>query len=471
MGSSIHPVILSGGSGMRLWPMSRRAYPKQFLALTSENTLIQATALRMVDDRFAAPLVICNAEHRFIVAEQLREVRVAPRRIILEPVARNTAPAVAIAALELLRDDPDAIMMVLPSDHIVEERERFLEAVAAALPAVADGALATFGIRPTRAETGYGYIEIGAPMQGGCFKVASFREKPDSATAERLVAGGRHAWNSGMFLFGAGRFLEELSKHAPAIVENCRRAMESMREDLEFLRLPEEAFAACPSISIDNAVMEKTDAAVVVPVEMGWNDVGAWSALWDIGSKDASGNVLAGDVLVKDVRDSYIRSEKMLVAAFGVKDLVVVATDDAILVGPRNGPSDLKALVGLLEKGDRQEHLVHSTVYRPWGSYHCVDAGPRFQVKQIVVKPGAKLSVQMHHHRAEHWIVVQGTARVHRDGESFLLGENQSTYIPLGIRHSLENPGKVPLRLIEVQSGPYLGEDDIVRFEDVYGRC
>lgn len=469
----IHPIILSGGTGTRLWPMSRRAFPKQFLALHSERTLIQETALRVSQEAFSAPLFICNDEHRFIVAEQLREAGIKSRRIILEPSGRNTAPAAAIAALLLAREDENSIMMLLPSDHIVADGDRFMAAVAAALPAVAEGALATFGILPHRPETGYGYIERGAALQGmaNCFRIARFLEKPDADTAARLVAGGRHLWNSGMFLFTARRYLEELSIHHAELIERCREALDGGREDLEFLRLAEAPFEACESISIDNAVMEKTHSGVVIPSEMGWSDVGAWSALWELGEKGKDGNVLQGDVVVEDSTNCYIRSEKGLVAAVGVTDLVVVVTDDAVLVGRRNGAADIKAIVRRLDENKRQEHIVHSKVYRPWGSYQCIDAGSRFQVKQIIVKPGAKLSVQMHHHRAEHWVVVQGTARVHRDGESFLVTENQSTYIPLGVTHSLENPGKVPLRLIEVQSGAYLGEDDIVRFEDQYGRC
>ncbi len=470
--ANIHPVILSGGAGMRLWPMSRRAYSKQFLPLHSDKTLIQETALRTKDAGFAEPIVVCNEEHRFLVAEQLRDAGVTPRAILLEPIGRNTAPAVAVAALRLCRIDELALMLVLPSDHIITEPGHFADAVNTAAPAAQDGGIATFGIEPTRPETEYGYIEQGRELtsHAGCFQIARFREKPDADTAERFLADGGFLWNSGMFLFSAKKFLEELAKFHPAIVDHCRAALDGAREDLDFTRLDSASFAECESISIDNAVMENTDAGIVVPARMGWSDVGAWSALWDLGEKEDNGNVLHGDVVVENVQNSYIRTDKALVAAVGVSDLVVVATDDAVLVGRRNGSADVKALVRLLEKNNRQEHLVHSTVYRPWGSYQCIDSGSRFQVKQIVVKPGAKLSLQMHHHRAEHWIVVQGTARVYRNDEAFLVTENQSTYIPLGATHSLENPGKVPLRLIEVQSGPYLGEDDIVRLEDKYGR-
>lgn len=473
MSAHVHPVILSGGSGTRLWPLSRKAYPKQFLALRGNDTLLQETAQRVGGNAFHDPIVVCNNDHRFIVAEQLREVGVKPRSILLEPVGRNTAPAIAAAALHLEQVNEDALMLVLPSDHIVQRPDEFRDAVELGSSLAADGALVTFGIKPTRAETGYGYVEKGKPHNGDnrAFRIASFREKPDAATAEAFFEGGHHLWNSGMFLFSARKLLEELRTHAPAIVECCLSAIRDAKDDLDFTRLSEGPFARCPSLPIDKAVMERTGAGVVIPVDMGWSDIGAWSALWEMENKDEDGNVAQGPVVTERTKNCYIRSNGALVATVDVEDLAIVATDDAIMVSRLNSATGLTDLVAALEKNGRQEHVQHSTVYRPWGSYQCVVVGPRFQVKQIVVKPGEKLSVQMHFHRAEHWVVVQGTARVHRNGESYVVSENQSTYIALGETHSLENPGKVPLRLIEVQSGSYLGEDDIVRFEDQYGRC
>ncbi len=468
----ITPVILSGGSGSRLWPLSRAMYPKQFLPLASELTMIQETALRVAGERFAAPLVICNEEHRFIVAEQLRAQACRPSEIILEPVGRNTAPAVCVAALKLLTAGEDGLMLVMPSDHVIAAPERFLEAVAKAAGAASARALVTFGIKPARAETGYGYIKAGAKLDAheGVNAVERFVEKPDQATAEAYLAEGSYLWNSGILLFSAAAYVAELERSNPAIVEACRKALSAAERDLTFCRLGKDAFAASPSDSIDYAVMEKTAKAAVVPVDMGWNDVGAWSALWDIGEKDANGNVVQGDAVLHDARNVYVRSDEQLVAVAGLENVLVVATDDAILVTDHAHAQDVKHIVDRLKAERRDEHALHTTVHRPWGSYRGVDRGSRFQVKRIVVKPGERLSLQMHHHRAEHWIVVEGTALVTRGEEQVFVYENQSVYIPMGTVHRLENPGKVPLHLIEVQSGGYLGEDDIVRLDDGYGR-
>ncbi|PWC88152.1 mannose-1-phosphate guanyltransferase [Azospirillum sp. TSH100] len=474
---TVTPVILSGGSGSRLWPLSRALYPKQFLPLAGDRTMIQETALRVSGARFAPPLIVCNEDHRFIVAEQLRAAAVKPAEIILEPVGRNTAPAACVAALRMLAGGQDGLMLVMPSDHVIASSDRFLEAVETAVGAAADGALVTFGITPTAPETGYGYIKVGGsfdarrPDRGfEVLRVERFVEKPDRPTAESYLRGGSHVWNSGIFLFSAAAYVSELERTCPAIVEACRRALAGAERDLTFCRLSAEAFAASPADSIDYAVMEKTDHAAVIPVDMGWNDIGAWSALWDIGEKDADGNVAQGNVLLHDAQDAYVRSDHPLVAVAGLRNVVVVATDDAVLVADRSRAQDVKHIVERLKADARDEHALHTTVHRPWGSYRSVDRGSRFQVKRITVRPGEKLSLQMHHHRAEHWIVVEGVALVTCGEESFLVHENQSTFISAGKTHRLENPGKVPLHLIEVQSGGYLGEDDIIRFEDGYGR-
>lgn len=468
----ITPVILSGGSGSRLWPLSRAAYPKQFLPLASELTMIQETALRATGEGFAPPIVICNEEHRFLVAEQLRAQAIRPSEIILEPVGQNTAPAACVAALKLLAAGDGGLMLVMPSDHVVASPERFQAAVAAAAPSAAAGRLVTFGITPTRAETGYGYIHAGEPLGDGdaVRAVDRFVEKPDADAAAAMLEDDRYLWNSGIFLFSPAAYLAELERSRPAMVEACRRALSGAVRDLTFCRLEPVAFRAAEADSIDYAVMETTTKAAVLPIEVGWNDVGAWSALWEIGDKDAHGNVVHGDVVLHDVRTSYVRSDQTLVAIVGLNDVAVVVTDDAVLVAAQSRVQEVRAVVEQLKAGGRGEHSLHTTVHRPWGSYRGIDRGERFQVKRIVVKPGERLSLQMHHHRAEHWVVVSGTALVTRGEETFLLGENQSTYIPAGETHRLENPGKVPLHLIEVQSGGYLEEDDIVRFQDGYGR-
>ena len=472
MAEIVHPVILSGGAGTRLWPVSRTLYPKQLLPLVSDRTMLQQSVQRVSGKGFAPPVIVGKEDHRFVIAEQLRELDIAPSKMVLEPVGRNTAPAAAVAALLLAGDDADAVMLLLPSDHVVEDVSGFLAAVETGLAAAENGALVTFGIPPAGPETGYGYIRRGAPYAGldGCFRVGRFVEKPDLETARGYVDAGDYDWNSGMFLFRAGRYLEELERLKPEMVECCRRAVAGAVKDLDFLRLEAEAFSGIEPLSIDYAVMEHTEAAVVVPADMGWSDVGSWSALWEIGAKDGDGNVVLGDVITDGTTDSYIRSEGRLVAALGLDNVVVVATDDVVLVVRRDEAQNVKKVVEALARAGRPEHSVHTKVYRPWGYYQSIDAGDRFQVKRLHVNPGQKLSLQMHRHRAEHWVVVSGTAKVTRGDETFLLNENESTYLPIGVKHALENPGDAPLRVIEVQSGEYLGEDDIVRFEDRYGR-
>lgn len=462
------PVILAGGVGSRLWPVSRTYFPKQFQKLLGEQSFLQATLLRAAKVTDAAPILVCNEEHRFLVAEQCRQINEQWDQLILEPQGRNSAPAIALAAWQAVSNDPDAILLVLPSDHLIADEQAFADAVAAAAAGAAQGGLVTFGVTPSRAETGYGYIEVADP-KAGLQCVRSFVEKPDCATAERYLAAGNYLWNSGMFVLGAQAYLDELAKHSPSMAECTREAMASAQSDMDFLR-PGAAFLDSPADSIDYAVMEKTDHAQVVPVDFGWNDIGSWSAIWDESVRDAQGNHLEGDVVSVDTTNSYVRAGSRLVGTLGVDNLVVVETTDAVLVANRDNVQDVKAIVQKLADSQRSEHLFHSEVFRPWGSYEGIAEGDRYQVKCIKVSPGAALSLQMHHHRSEHWIVVRGTARVTREEEVFTLGENESTYIPRGARHRLENPGKLTLELIEVQVGPYLGEDDIERFDDVYGR-
>lgn len=462
------PVILSGGSGTRLWPLSREGFPKQFLSLVGEETMLQATWNRVKAVASAAPIVVAGEEHRFMVAEQLREAGCASPVILLEPVARNTAPAIAVAALEAVSNGDDPLLLVLPSDHVIADLQAFQAALRAASAAAETGQLVTFGIVPTAPETGYGYIQAAAGE--GVRPVEQFVEKPDAATAEAYVASGNYFWNSGMFLFKASAYLDALAIHGPTMLDASREALAKARRETDFVRLDRAAFEASPSDSIDYAVMEKTDDAAVLPINVGWNDVGSWSALWEVADQDSDGNAHHGDVLAEQCRNTLAWSDQRLVALLGLEDVVVVDTADAVLVAHKDKVQDIKGIVGKLKAAGRSEPSAHRKVYRPWGNYDSIDVGGRFQVKRITVKPGAQLSLQMHHHRAEHWIVVSGTGRVTRGEETIMLSENQSTYIPLGVKHRLENPGVVPLELIEVQSGSYLGEDDIVRFDDVYGR-
>jgi mannose-1-phosphate guanylyltransferase/mannose-6-phosphate isomerase len=468
----IVPVILSGGSGTRLWPVSRESYPKQFWPLMSGQTLIQETAARAVGPGFAPPLVICNQEHRFMVAEQLRLAGIADARIVLEPVGRNSGPAIAAAALLVAEEDPDAVLWMMAADSAIEKPASLAGALQTAAAAARAGRIVTFGMRPTAPETGYGYIEVGPELAGlpGAHDLARFVEKPDAATAATLVADRRHLWNSGMFVFTAATIIAEMDRHAPGVLAAMRRAVTGRRQDLDFIRLEPAAFAASPNISLDYAVAEHTDRAAVVPADLGWSDVGSWQALWELGGKDAAGNVSIGDVLLEDAKDCYVRSDGKMTAVLGLDNVVLVVTEDAVLAMDRSRSQDVKKIVDRLRKDGRAEAVTHNRVYRPWGFYESLINGDRFQVKRIVVSPGHKLSLQKHFHRAEHWVVVAGSALVTRDDETVLVRENESVYLPLGCVHRLDNPGRIPLTLIEVQSGSYLGEDDIVRFEDTYGR-
>ena len=463
------PVILSGGSGTRLWPLSRKMYPKQFLSLLHDETMLQKTLLRLDGLQHAAPIVVCNDEHRFIVAEQARQIGLEKLSIILEPFGRNTAPAIAVAALHALSLQDDPLLLVLSADHEIADEDAFCDSVTRARPLAEAGKLVTFGIVPTQAATGYGYIRRGE-AEGEGYRVDEFVEKPDADTAKAYLASGDYYWNSGMFMFRARRYLDELEKHNPEMVAHCHQAAADMADDIGFLRLHEEAFARCESDSIDYALMEKTDLACVVPMDAGWNDIGSWSSLWEQGSKDESGNTTHGDVMTTDTADSFVHAESRLVAAVGVSDLVIVETEDAVLVADKTRAQEVKQIVERLKQEQREEENYHRIVYRPWGSFDSVDAGDGYKVKRISVKPGARLSKQMHHHRAEHWVVVRGTARVFRNDEVFDLHENESVFIPPGSTHYLEHPTDEPLDIIEVQSGSYLGEDDIVRFDDMYGR-
>lgn len=469
----IIPVILAGGSGTRLWPLSRELYPKQLIRMYNEQTMLQNTILRLEGiESMGSPIVVCNEEHRFMTAEQLRKISVEPNSIILEPVGKNTAPAIALAALKAMEDEKDPILLVLPADHVIEKITEFHQAIQTGVEYAQKDNLITFGIIPNAPETGYGYIKKGDTLetQTGASKIERFVEKPDLSTARKYVDSGSYCWNSGMFMFKASQIIKELETHTPDMMLPCKEVIKKGVQDLDFFRLSREGFETIPSDSIDYAVMEKTTKGIVIPFEAGWNDLGSFDALWQTGKKDENLNVIKGDVLTHDVKDSYISSESSLITAVGVEKFVIVETKDAILVSPRDRVQDVKKIVKQLKDLNRDESIVHRKVYRPWGSYETMDIEQRFQVKRITVKPGAKLSLQKHYHRAEHWTVVSGAAIITKGEKEMLLKEDESTYIPLGTLHRLENPGKIPLELIEVQSGSYLGEDDIVRFDDVYGR-
>lgn len=466
----ILPVVMAGGSGSRLWPLSRQLNPKQFLNLCGDTTLLQQTLARLDGLSILAPAIICNEEHRFLVAEQLRQSAIKNATIFLEPEGRNTAPAIALAALQAVAEGSDPVMLVLAADHFIADSPAFIDAVKNAEQLALQDKLVTFGVVPTQPEIGYGYIQRGPDLTDAGYEVARFVEKPDLATAQEYLESKEYYWNSGMFMFKASVVLKALEAFRPDILAACQKAIQGSKEDLDFIRVDAEAFSACPSESIDYAVMEKTKDAVVVPLDAGWSDIGSWSALWEVGPKDDQGNVCKGDVLLFHTKNSLIYAEHKLVATVGVENLVIVETKDAVLVAARDSVQDVKQIVERIKQDGRHEHMNHREVYRPWGMYDSIDIGERYQVKRIAVKPGAKSSVQMHHHRAEHWVVVSGTARVTVGEVTQLLTENQSVYIPVGEKHCLENPGKIPLELIEVQSGAYLGEDDIVRFEDLYGR-
>ncbi len=468
----IWPLLMAGGTGTRLWPVSRELFPKQFMALASDATMLEETAKRLTGPLFHAPLVLCNDSHRFIVAEQLRGATIEPEAIVLEPAGRNTAPAAAVAALLLAERDPGAIMLLAPADHVIGDETAFISGLEAALPAALAGYLVTFGMAPDKAETGYGYIERGAAIgeAEGIFSIARFTEKPDMATAEKYLKSGRHFWNSGIFLMAASAYLAELESLAPNVLAAARAALDGAAKDLDFLRLDRDAYEEAPNISIDYAVMEATTKGAVAPLDMGWSDVGSWATLWELGDKDEAGNVVRGDTVLHNVHNSFLRADTGLLACVGLDDVIVVVTDDAVLVSHRDSTQDVKTVVEQLREMGREEPASHTTTYRPWGSFQTVDSGARFQVKRITVKPGGCLSLQKHARRAEHWVVVAGTATVTRGEEVIELGPNQSTYIPIGMAHRLENKTGDPLHLIEVQSGDYLGEDDIERLEDIYGR-
>ncbi|HFQ4921615.1 TPA: mannose-1-phosphate guanylyltransferase/mannose-6-phosphate isomerase [Vibrio vulnificus] len=462
------PVIMAGGSGSRLWPLSRSLYPKQFISLASDKSMLQETITRLYGLEHQAPLLICNQEHRFIVAEQLRQQRIKHGGIVLEPVGRNTAPAIALAALHATKHGDDPLLLVLAADHVIQNQAAFTQAVKNAVKPAEQGMLVTFGIVPTAPETGYGYIKQGEAVGETAYRVAQFVEKPNLATAEQYLASGEYYWNSGMFLFKASRYLKELKAHRPDILRSCELAMQGARGDLDFVRIEEASFAECPEDSIDYAVMEKTQDALVVPMDAGWSDVGSFSALWEVSPKDSQGNVMVGDVIAEQTHNSYIYAQNKLVSTVGVDNLVIIETKDAVLVANKDKVQDVKNVVNQLKAQQRRECEQHREVYRPWGSHDEIAEGERYHVKHLRVKPGEQTALQMHHHRAEHWVVVQGTAKVTNGDKSYLVSENQSTYIPVGSAHRIENPGKVDLHLIEVRSGSYLQEDDIVRLEE-YG--
>ena len=473
------PVILSGGSGSRLWPLSRSSYPKQFLPITNERTLFELTLDRISNlnaslINFQNPIIVTNENHRFIVAEQLRQQKMTAK-ILLEPVARNTAPAIAAAAELALSYGEDPVLLILAADHIIQQQQAFNQAIEVGLAEAEAGKMVTFGVVPDSPEIGYGYIKSSNPVKPNkplqAYKIETFVEKPNLTTAQEYLADGSYLWNSGMFMFKASVYLQELEKFNPLILTNARKSVQQSKNDLDFVRLDKPSFEQCPEDSIDYSVMEKTDKAVVVPLNANWSDVGAWKSVWEVSKKDALGNALRGDTIIHDTQNSLVYAESRLVGVLGLEDIVVIETSDAVLVAHKNKVQDIKKIVEILKAQQRTEVDLHRKVYRPWGNYDSIDSGDRYQVKCIVVNPGQKLSLQQHHHRAEHWIVVNGTAKIHKGKESFLLTENESVYIPLGEIHALENPGKIPLELIEVQSGSYLGEDDIVRFEDLYGRC
>ena len=466
------PVILSGGSGTRLWPLSRPLYPKQFLALHGENTLFQDTLLRVAEAGLSEAIVVSNEDHRFIVEENAAQIDQRLKAIILEPAARNTAPAIAVAALKALEEDKEAILMVLPADHIIEDVHTFAKAAKTAETLAKKGLLVTFGIKPTEPHTGYGYIETGDDIDKGVsFKLSSFKEKPDLKTAEGFIKDGNYLWNSGMFCFKAATYLEELKVHEPEIAKFALESLADSHEDLGFIRLGQESFSRCPDISIDYAVMEHTHNGAVVSLDAHWSDIGSWDAVWKASKKDEDGNVSHGQTMIRETKNTYIHSEDRLVSVLGCEDLVIIDTQDALLVAKKDKVQDIKEIVAELKKANDSRAKHHRTVYRPWGHYDSICHGERDQVKRITVKPGAKLSIQKHFHRSEHWVVVKGTARVTKGEETIVLTENESVYLPLGIVHALENPGKIPLQIIEVQTGSYLGEDDIVRLEDRYGRA
>lgn len=465
------PVVLSGGSGSRLWPLSRSAYPKQFLPLCSGYSLVQDTVMRLAGSvATEAPIFVTANDQRFLLADQVQTLGAEGAEIILEPARRNTAPAIALACFAAQERAPESVVLVLPSDHHIENKAAFQQVLELANTAAVKGNLVTFGVVPTKPETGYGYIKANNSSADGWLSIDAFVEKPSVELAEQYLESGDYYWNSGMFAFRADVYLQELKQHNPAIYDAAKASWDARSEDLDFIRVGEEAFVACPEDSIDYAVMEKTEKAVVIPLDSGWSDVGSWQSLWEVQDKDATGNVLVGDVIAQDTENTMVHASNRMVACLGVKDLVIVETTDAVLVADINQVQKVKDIVKLIEADGRSEHEFHREVHRPWGRFDSVDAGDRYQVKRITVKPGAKLSTQMHHHRAEHWVVVQGTAKVQRGEDSLMLTENQSVYIPLGEVHYLENPGKIPLEIIEIQTGSYLGEDDIIRFNDQYGR-